>query len=142
MPSDRLTDKDLDRLEAVAKAATPGEWYHTESERDCGDQPPEWDGSWEIRGHIDDRGYAIPFANVGGNGWGQDEATHISTYDPPTALALVAEVRRLRAEVERLQADEPADTPDVVYRRCRITRRVADPAWMDCDDFYCEDEDR
>lgn len=31
-------------------------------------------------------------------------ATHIATFDPPTALALIAEVRELRATVERVRA--------------------------------------
>ena len=37
-------------------------------------------------------------------------ATHIATFGPPTALALVAEVRELRAKVERVrEVHEPID---------------------------------
>ena len=43
-------------------------------------------------------------------GFDKEDATHIVTFDPPTALALVAEVRELRAKVERVR--EIIDGPD------------------------------
>ena len=56
-------------------------------------------------------------------------ATHIATFDPPTVLALVAEVRELRAKVERVREIHRENVHSVrLVSRCR-----------DCDDVWpCE----
>jgi len=86
--SDNLTPDQLDEIEAAAKKATPGEWVHDEF--------------GEVRGSNgeslffgDAAGYALPISRA--------IAEHIATMDPATTLALVTEVRELRAKVERVR---------------------------------------
>ena len=88
--SDNLTPAQLDEIEAVAKKATPGPFYvEVESVGDLS----LWSG--------DDY--------VGQVRMGED-ALYVAMMDPATTLALVAEVRELRAKVERVR--EIIDGPD------------------------------
>lgn len=83
---------DLDALEAVARAATPGEWepyqvHHTRSEAGyCAVEV----GDTEVR-----------IARFEG-GW--FDAEHIATFDPPTVLALIAKLREAEAVSTKLAA--------------------------------------
>ena len=95
---DGLTPAQLDEIEAAAKKVTPGEWAHDEF--------------GEVRGSNgeslffgDAAGYALPISRA--------IAEHVAMMDPATTLALVAEVRELRAKVERMRAmHQPAETVD------------------------------
>jgi len=86
--SDNLKTDQLDEIEAAAKKATPGEWVHDE------------DG--EVRGS---NGESLFFGDAAGYGLPLSRAIaeHVAMMDPATTLALVAEVRELRAKVERVR---------------------------------------
>ena len=110
----KLTPDQLDEIEAAAKKATPGEWVHDE------------DG--EVRGS---NGESLFFGDAAGYGLPLSRAIaeHVAMMDPATTLALVAEVRELRAKVERVRALHRENAyPDRPVSRCR-----------DCDDVWpCE----
>ena len=90
-----MSDLDLDKLEAVAEAAIEGEWSTDERAL------PRVGAT---------RYSAITRVVVARDGehemqvssWSGTEAnaTHIATFDPPTVLALIAEVRLLRKQVD------------------------------------------
>ena len=80
----KLTPAQLDEIEAVAKKATPGEWAH--------DEFGEVHGSnGESLFFGDAAGYGLPLSRA--------IAEHVAMMDPATTLALVAEVRELRARL-------------------------------------------
>ena len=110
----KLTPDQLDEIEAAAKKATPGEWVHDE------------DG--EVRGS---NGESLFFGDAAGYGLpiSRAIAAHVAMMDPATTLALVAEVRELRAKVERVRELHRENAyPDRPVSRCR-----------DCDDVWpCE----
>lgn len=84
---------DLDALEAVARAATPGPWtINWETYEYHAGMPDKWASS--INGPE-----ASEFADLD-----SADAEHIAAFDPPTVLALIAEVRRLR-ESEKQRDD-------------------------------------
>lgn len=75
----KITPAQLDEIEAVAKEATPG--------------------PWEVIGGGE---YVTPIGVMvapDDGGVSPEDATHIATFDPSTTLALVAEVRELRARL-------------------------------------------
>ncbi len=80
-----MTDLDLTKLREIAVAATDGPWnLHT----------LRTDETHDIRGSIDDEANIVIYAEC------EDaDADHIATFDPPTVLALVDEVERLRAGI-------------------------------------------
>jgi hypothetical protein len=95
-----MKDDDLDRIEAAARAATPGPWHVEHDElgwvnRIYHCEPDDWDPSGQLSTTLveTDSGVYPPRVN---------DATHIATADPPTVLALVAEVRELRAQRQAL----------------------------------------
>lgn len=110
----KLTPDQLDEIEAAAKDATPGEWVHDEFGEVRGS-----DGESLFFG--DAAGHALPISRA--------IAEHIAMMDPATTLALVAEVRELRAKVERVRELHRENAyPDRPVSRCR-----------DCDDVWpCE----
>lgn len=71
---------DLDALEKIAREATQGPW---EAEADRF-------GDWRIAS-VENIGIGGPDIRL----W-EDDATFIATFDPPTCLAMLAELRRLR----------------------------------------------
>lgn len=81
------SELDLERLEKVARAATDGPWSVVDGDEVASAEGPLLAGL--------PTGDAIVC-------WMPD-ATHIATFDPPTVLALIAEVRELRAKVGRVQ---------------------------------------
>ena len=91
----KLTPAQLDEIEATAKGATPGEWAHDE----FGEVR---DSNGESLFFGDAAGYGLPISRA--------IAEHVAMMDPATTLALVAEVRELRAKVERVR--EIIDGPD------------------------------
>ena len=84
----KLTPDQLDEIEAAAKKATPGEWAHDEFGEVLG-------SNGESLFFGDAAGYGLPISRA--------IAAHVAMMDPATTLALVAEVRELRAKVERVR---------------------------------------
>ena len=84
----KLTPAQLDEIEATAKGATPGEWAHDEDGEVLG-------SNGESLFFGDAAGYGLPISRA--------IAAHVAMMDPATTLALVAEVRELRAKVERVR---------------------------------------
>lgn len=98
----KLTPDQLDEIEEVARVALSGSpqgWTAHQGENTF-DYYIEDDGLY--LGACPDCGVRASFL--------KEEAIYIDTFDPPTALALVAEVRELRAKVERVR--EIIDGPD------------------------------
>lgn len=84
----KITPAQLDEIEATAKGATPGEWVHDEFGEVLG-------SNGESLFFGDAAGYGLPISRA--------IAAHVAMMDPATTLALVAEVRELRAKVERVR---------------------------------------
>ena len=74
---------DLDALEAVARAATPGPWHQGAHYIGAGGEPYD------------------PEAFVGQASILCD-AEHIAAFDPPTVLALIAKLREAEAVIEEV----------------------------------------
>ena len=81
---------DLDALEALAKAATPGPWTHYET--------------MQADNHVTAGGGILTGTHVCGPTYEKKNAAFIATADPSTVLALIAELRQ-----ERERANENAD---------------------------------
>lgn len=81
---------DLSALRAVAESATPGPWIATE--------PSEWDqdDSTVQQSGVRVNGHSLTWDDHGGEVFEPRDATHIATFDPPTILALLDEIDRLR----------------------------------------------
>lgn len=78
-----MTDLDLDALEAVARAATPGPWeYRHES--------PSMNGE-----NCTIRQSGVPGIRMSAHvyGFGTGMIEHIAAFDPPTVLALITRIR-------------------------------------------------
>ncbi|TBW33581.1 hypothetical protein EYW49_20075 [Siculibacillus lacustris] len=97
-----MAEIDLDKLEAVAKAATPCEWRRL----GFSVRSSYFDGEHEVARIDCQWGPNADGANV----------EHISTFDPPTVLALISRLRKaeadaaeLRATLSRADADHAAD---------------------------------
>lgn len=113
-----VTELDLDALEAVANAATPGPWL-------AADEAPEWTAAQrvfapELGDEQDDTiCEAVEYK----------DAEHIATFDPPAVLALIARVRAAEATIERVRelhtARQVGWTNDPKFRLC-----------VECDNLY------
>ncbi len=89
---------DLDKLEWIAKAARKGPWHVDEDPRDG----MEWN-----RHICADGAVTICFmTHSGGDDPDTDEATakHVATFDPPTVLAMIDELRTRRGDGEAMSA--------------------------------------
>lgn len=93
----KITPAQLDEIEAAAKAATPGPWV------------AEYGGGEEVVLPSDALS-TLEAVCVTKLLHRQADAKHIAGLSPDVALALVAEVRKLRAKVERIR--EVIDGPD------------------------------
>ena len=101
----KITPAQLDEIEAVAKKATPGEWRVDGEQIEAGEF-----GEVIIPGPVLCGSYCYGGSStIDGDHLAEDFA-HIAMMDPATTLALVAEVRELRAKVERVrEVHEPID---------------------------------
>ena len=104
----KLTPAQLDEIEAAAKKATPGPW-EANMPPDIIAVDPETgmygSGVIELEDYYDD-----PPARINAKA---EDLAHIAMMDPAPTLALIAEVRELRAKVERVRAlHQPAETVD------------------------------
>lgn len=86
---------DLDKREAVAKAATPGRWAFGDRTGSLRVETAGGNQTTEIcvleeQGDAEERGL-----------WGTEfkNADHIATFDPPTVLALIERLRKAETEV-------------------------------------------
>ena len=93
----KITPAQLDEIEAAAKKATPGEWRVDGEQIEAGEF-----GEVIIPGPVLCGSYCYGGSStIDGDRLAEDFA-HIAMMDPATTLALVAEVRELRAKVERV----------------------------------------
>ena len=114
--SDGLTPTRLDEIVAAAEEATPG--------------PREViPATFEEGRRIKTPAYELMAVDIDAPYLDRTDAEHIAMMDPATTLALVAEVRELRAKVERVRELHRENAyPDRPVSRCR-----------DCDDVWpCE----
>ena len=120
----KITPAQLDEIEAAAKEATPGEWRVDGEQIEAGEF-----GEVIIPGPVLCGSYCYGGSStIDGDHLAEDFA-HIAMMDPATTLALIAEVRELRAKVERVRELHRENAyPDRPVSRCR-----------DCDDVWpCE----
>ena len=134
-----MTPEQLDALEAVAKAATPGPW--------SGDRADAPAASWEVWGH-DGSDYENFIADCRTGG---ANAAHIATFDPPQVLALIAEIRRLQGELgvsrsqpvlvsnDQPEAEPSAIKPDPLAVCGRCGQRHVEHGWDGARGFRCHD---
>lgn len=99
----KLTPAQLDEIEAAAKAATPGPWV------------AEYGGGEEVVLPSDALS-TLEAVCVTKLFHRQADAKHIAGLSPDVALALVAEVRELRAKVERVRAEVDAEVQRAQHR--------------------------
>lgn len=118
---------DLDALEALAKAATPGPW-EAEGDPDegtievnAGSARTQWSEggvglpprSWRTTDRIIERD------DLYDDDWDQAfaDAAHIEAFDPPTSLALIARLREAEAVLAEIRANaaELLDADDDSY---------------------------
>ena len=88
--SDNLTPAQLDEIEAVADAATPGPWEVIPA-------------TFEEGRRIKTPAYELMAVDIDAPYLDRTDAEHIAMMDPATTLALIVEVRELRAKVERVR---------------------------------------
>lgn len=125
----------LDRLEALAKAATPGPWtafYNSHGDPFVNDE----NGGWGT----------ICKPGTGPDDYGRANTEFIAAADPTTILALVAQVSRLtetlRAAQEWFREGENLDLIDVVMNT-PLAAALESPEppspteWVTCDDAEC-----
>ena len=93
----KITPAQLDKIEATAKEATPGEWRVDGGQIEAGEF-----GEVIVPGPVLCGSYCYGGSStIDGDRLAEDFA-HIAMMDPATTLALVAEVRELRAKVALL----------------------------------------
>ena len=108
---------DVERLEKVARAALVGSPQGWTAHPADGDYDYFVDAGGAYLGACPDCGVRSSFD--------KEDATHIAAFDPPTALALVAEVRELRAKVEKVRE---------VHRRFSIYEACPEDG---CENAHC-----
>lgn len=93
-----LLPPDYAHMEKVAQEATQGTWYRSGGRNDL------YDGKTPVNGHgISVEGSQICIAHVffdKSTGEGFSDANHIATFDPPTVLALLADLARKTEALE------------------------------------------
>ncbi len=86
---------DLDRLDALARAATEGPWAAATTGVRNGDH---WSVVDSDRGDVRGTVARIPSQDGTNDEQRQPDAEFIAATDPPTVLALIAELRQARAD--------------------------------------------
>ena len=86
-----MTDLDLTELRLVAEAATPGPWEPGQTT--FGDPR---DGATHACVRVEGAHWTDHLAVIEGSTEGDLNMAHIAAFDPPTVLALIAEVEKLR----------------------------------------------
>ena len=90
-----MTDYDLTQLREIAEAATSGPWHYIGIDF-------RGERSHSTKGAA---GSVVAFAGYGPDGGMSNlNATHIAAFDPPTAIALIDELERLREVVATVKA--------------------------------------
>ena len=111
-----LTAEELDALEQMARAATPGPW---EVDRDYDGEvfvgmKRSIDGSWDLDSSL----------------LGDADAAYITAFDPPTVHRLLAQARRA-LEVEKLLAQFLAAVDDAWRNDNDPGEIMIDGSWVD-----------
>ena len=97
----KLTPAQLDEIEATAKKATRGPWEVIPA-------------TFEEGRRIKTPAYELMAVDIDAPYLDRTDAEHIAMMNPAATLALVAEVRELRAKVERVRLlHEPSGDPEV-----------------------------
>ena len=92
-----MSDLDLTELREIAEAATPGPWGVYDANEGMSPPRPYWSvANNEFHNPTNLDALAIDISIDYGD---KDDAAHIAAFDPPTVLALIDEVERLRAGI-------------------------------------------
>lgn len=93
-----MTELDLTKLREIAEAATPGPWEaELATKRKCYAPHCGFD-HWYNLVHIE--GVTLLKDTV----LAAEDAIHIAAFDPPTVIALIDEIERLKARIEAAKA--------------------------------------
>ena len=93
-----MTELDLTELREIVEAATPGPWEaELAAKRKCTALNCDFD-HWYNLVHVE--GVALFKDSV----LATEDALHIATFDPPTVLALIDEIERLRETLATVKA--------------------------------------
>ena len=93
-----MSDLDLTELREIAEAATPGPWGVYDANEGMSPPRPYWSVAND-EFHNPTNYDALAIIDISVNYGVKADADHIATFDPPTVLALVDEVERLRAGI-------------------------------------------
>ena len=115
-----MTDLDLTKLREIAAAATPGPWGVYDANEGMSPPRPYWSvANNEFHNPTNLDALAIDISIDYGD---KDDAAHIAAFDPPTVLALIAEVERLRdalASSEYMRDVQRKDRTAQAFERLR-----------------------
>ena len=96
-----MTDLDLTKLREIANAATPGDW--TADIHNTRRRSPRTRRWLQWKPEHGTHGYVSIVESDGAYGvLDGPDALHVATFDPPTVLALIDEIERLRAQVDEV----------------------------------------
>lgn len=96
-----MIDDELNKLEAIAKAGTPGEWQWDPDDRSFGSLQDE-------RSHY----VTVAFARLDVNAENiiidvdDTDAAHIAAFSPDVVLRLIARIRELEAKIDAYEGDK------------------------------------
>lgn len=93
-----MTEIDLSKLRKIAEAATPGPW---EAERFFWKRAVADNRYWL---GIDGKGEVSGYIALIDDDSATEDAAHIATFDPPTVIALIDELERLREVVATVRS--------------------------------------
>lgn len=111
-----MTEIDLDKLEALADAATPGEWFRIIHPRD----------EWTVQDRPGGGGVPIAKNYAATDHQSHDNGRFIAAANPATIKSLIASAREDAAEIERLRG---LLKPFAVYYEINdLDERLADDA--------------
>lgn len=119
---DVIDAETLAEWKTIAEAATPGPW---EVDHDV------QTGRAFVRDPLGTERATIRDGN-------ELDATHMATFDPPTVLALIAEVERLTVENEQLQRIDWEQRQDWLVASTKVIAGKRDEAWAEVDRLQSE----
>ncbi|MFK0140671.1 hypothetical protein [Streptomyces murinus] len=107
---------DLDAIEAIANAATPGDWFAIElPPNEHHKHPAHW-----VKTEYDD-GNCTSSQVMADCPWRQADAEFIAAVRPKVAKAMAAEIRRLRAELAKVTGQRDYWHNELMCADARIT---------------------
>ena len=117
-----IDDDKLDEIERCAEAATDGSWEPRYSPKSS--QPTQ---VWQVCRTDDSDDMVTNYVRS------SEDVAHIATADPPTVLALVREVRRLREVLQKISNSRAGDFRTINLLTLHVVK-LAESALEDTDE--------